>query len=64
MSSFPLLVVAVLAAATFVAWPALEARAFPLDDAWITPVIARNFASTGVWGSEPGLAAVSQDVVQ
>jgi hypothetical protein len=57
MSPFSLLVVTVLAAASFVAWPALQVRAFPLDDAWITQVIARNFASTGVWGFEPGVAS-------
>ena len=58
MSPFPLLVVAaVVAVAAFVAWPTLDAGGFPLDDAWITQVIARNFASTGVWGFEPGAAS-------
>jgi hypothetical protein len=57
MSPFPLVVAAVVTVAAFVAWPTLDAAGFPLDDAWITQVIARNFARTGVWGFEPGAAS-------
>jgi len=46
-----------LAAAGYVAAPAVLASGFPLDDAWITQVMAKNLVATGVWGFEPGHAS-------
>ena len=40
--------------ASVVAFPSLSGQGFPLDDAWILQVIARNLADTGVWGFQPG----------
>ena len=56
MSPFPLplALAAALGAAAYVAGPTVAAGGFPLDDAWITQVVARNLASTGVWGFETG----------
>jgi hypothetical protein len=42
------------AAGMFVGAPALNLKGFPLDDAWIFQVVARNLAETGVWGFIPG----------
>lgn len=44
-------------ATLFVISPALVRGGFPLDDGWISQVMARNLATTGVWGFEPGLAS-------
>jgi hypothetical protein len=43
-----------LVAALFVASPSLVGGTFTLDDGWITQVVSRNLAGTGVWGFEYG----------
>lgn len=42
-----------IAALLVLAYDALPLTGFPLDDAWIHQVVARNFAETGVLGFDP-----------